>query len=224
MAGAVRRHHSAGDAFRALGAGDLVGHAAPAETPRRTVGDERGDLGRLGMRQEQQRARFRSGCGCRSDRRRQPCRRPAAALRRAREGDWPPARTAARSADRDAGAAYRSRRATLRVGRRSPVRRRCSSVCRAGIGSARVTARPTASKPKPASSRRRHRFELQIDEARHVGDVARRQRQRDIDRLDRAVDAIEGKPQRARADIVAREHVHERPHEPAAPARRWPPG
>ena len=47
------------DAFRPLRAGDVVGHAAPAETPRRTVGDERGDiLDRLGVGQQQKRTRF----------------------------------------------------------------------------------------------------------------------------------------------------------------------
>src|SRR6202030_1228033 len=47
------------DAFRPLRAGDVVGHAAPAETPRRAVGNEGGDvLGRFGMGQQQERARF----------------------------------------------------------------------------------------------------------------------------------------------------------------------
>src|SRR5580704_17613493 len=47
------------DAFRPLRAGDVVGHAAPAETPRRTVGNEGGDvIGRFGMGQQQERARF----------------------------------------------------------------------------------------------------------------------------------------------------------------------
>ena len=108
------------------------------------------------------------------------------------------------------------------VGRHAPTLtlRRCgggsedvSSVCRAGIGSARVTASPIASKPKPASSRRRQRIELEIDEARHMGDAARRQRQPDIDRLDCAIDAVERKPQRARADIVAHQHMHKGLHE-----------
>src|SRR6516225_7892115 len=45
------------DALGPLGAGDLVGHAAPGKPPRRAVGDERHDvLSRLGARQEQQRA------------------------------------------------------------------------------------------------------------------------------------------------------------------------
>ena len=51
---------------------------------------------------------------------------------------------------------------------------------------------------------RRQRFELERDQPRHMGDAARRQRQPDIDGLDRAVDAIEAKPQRARAGVVAR--------------------
>ena len=44
-------------------------------------------------------------------------------------------------------------------------------------------------------------------------DIARRQRQPDIDCLDRAVDVVEAKPQSARADVVAGEHVDERRHE-----------
>src|ERR1700746_115753 len=41
-----------GDPVRALRAGDVVSHAAPAQTPRRIVGNERGDFGRLGLRQQ----------------------------------------------------------------------------------------------------------------------------------------------------------------------------
>ena len=48
---------------------------------------------------------------------------------------------------------------------------------------------------------------------RHVGDLARRQRQPDVDCLDRAVDIVETKPHGARADVVAGEHVDERRHE-----------
>src|SRR5579863_6682491 len=48
----------AGNAFRAFGAGDVVGHAAPAETPGRTIGNERGDFGRLGAWKNEQRARL----------------------------------------------------------------------------------------------------------------------------------------------------------------------
>ena len=48
-----------------------------------------------------------------------------------------------------------------------------------------------------------------------MGDVARRQRQPDLDRFDRAIDAIETKPQSARADIVAHEDRHEIVHQPA---------
>ena len=71
---------------------------------------------------------------------------------------------------------------------------------------------------------RRQRFELKIDEARHMGYAARRRRQSDIDGLDRAIDAIEAKPQRARADIVAHQHMHEVLHQPARPGDdRLPP-
>ena len=56
-------------------------------------------------------------------------------------------------------------------------------------------------------------LKLQIDETRDVGDIARRQSQSDIDRLHRAIDAVKRKPERARPDIVAREHMHERVHE-----------
>src|ERR1700728_2459239 len=45
----------AGDAFRSLGAGDLISHAAPAKSPRRTVGNERHNFGRLGLRQQEKR-------------------------------------------------------------------------------------------------------------------------------------------------------------------------
>ena len=48
-----------------------------------------------------------------------------------------------------------------------------------------------------------------------MGNAARRRGETDIDGLDRAVDAIEAKPQRARADIVAHQHMHEILHEPA---------
>ncbi len=50
------RHHSAPMRSGPLRAGNLVGHAAPAKTPRRTVGNERGNLGRLRVGQEQERA------------------------------------------------------------------------------------------------------------------------------------------------------------------------
>src|SRR5436190_7908179 len=59
MSGRVKRAQAppfAGDAFGSLSASHFVGHAAPAETPRRAIGNERGDLGRLGARQQQQRA------------------------------------------------------------------------------------------------------------------------------------------------------------------------
>ena len=39
--------------------------------------------------------------------------------------------------------------------------------------------------------RRRQCLELQIEEARHMGDAARRQREPDIDRLDCTIDAVE---------------------------------
>ncbi len=48
-----------------------------------------------------------------------------------------------------------------------------------------------------------------------MGDAARRHRQPDIDGLDRAVDAIKAKPQCARADIVAHQHMDEVLHQPA---------
>ena len=111
--------------------------------------DKRGDFGRLGMGQQQQRARVCSGC---RPRMRRPRRRPAPALRRAREGGWLSARTAARFAGRAAGAAYRSGPRNVPRGRYRRQASAISSVCRAGIGSARVTASPIASKPKPASS------------------------------------------------------------------------
>ena len=44
-------------------------------------------------------------------------------------------------------------------------------------------------------------------------DITRRQRQPDIDSFDRAIDVVEAKPQCARADVVAGEHVNERLHE-----------
>src|SRR5580700_7742961 len=47
----------AGDAFGTLSAGDFMGRAAPAETPRRSVGNERHDFGRFGVRQQQKRPR-----------------------------------------------------------------------------------------------------------------------------------------------------------------------
>jgi hypothetical protein len=46
-----------------------------------------------------------------------------------------------------------------------------------------------------------------------VRHVARRQRERDIDRLHRAIDAVERKPQRARSHIIARQHMRKRMHE-----------
>ena len=61
--------------------------------------------------------------------------------------------------------------------------------------------------------RRRQRFELQVDETRNVRHIACRQGQPDIDRLHRAIDAIKGKPQRARSHIVAGQHMHEDMHE-----------
>ena len=61
----------------------------------------------------------------------------------------------------------------------------------------------------------RQRFELKIDEARHMGDAARRRGKPDIDGLDRAVDAIEAKPQRARADVVAQPAHGRGLHQPA---------
>src|SRR5580692_9977379 len=53
-----------GYAFRALGACDLISHAAPAKTPRRPVGNERHDFSRLGPRQQQKRARVFLGRLC----------------------------------------------------------------------------------------------------------------------------------------------------------------
>src|SRR5262249_10018081 len=47
-----------GDPFRALRAGDVVSHSAPAEAPRWPLGNERGDFGRLCFRQQQQRPCF----------------------------------------------------------------------------------------------------------------------------------------------------------------------
>src|SRR5271155_5614468 len=61
----------------------------------------------------------------------------------------------------------------------------------------------------------RQRLKLEIDEAHNVRHVARRQRERDIDRLHRAIDAVERKPQRARSHIVAGEHMRKRMHETA---------
>ena len=55
----------------------------------------------------------------------------------------------------------------------------------------------------------RQRLELQIEEAHDMRDIAGRQGEPDIDGLDRAVDVVERQPQRAGADIVAREYVHE---------------
>jgi len=52
------------DPFRTLRAGDIVSQPAPGKTPRRPVGNERRDLGRLGTRQKKKRAcllRFRLG-------------------------------------------------------------------------------------------------------------------------------------------------------------------
>src|ERR1700722_16494870 len=54
----------AGDAFRTLGARNLISHAAPAKTPRRPVGNERHDFSRLGPRQQQKRARVFLGGLC----------------------------------------------------------------------------------------------------------------------------------------------------------------
>src|ERR1700683_4076281 len=50
-----------GDAFGTLGAGDLISHAAPAKTPRWPVGNERHNFGRLGLRQQEKRARVLPG-------------------------------------------------------------------------------------------------------------------------------------------------------------------
>ena len=63
--------------------------------------------------------------------------------------------------------------------------------------------------------RRRQCLELQIEEARHMGDAARRQREPDIDRLDCAIDAVERQPQCARAHVVAGKNVHEGVHQAA---------
>src|SRR5579862_5414473 len=52
---------------------------------------------------------------------------------------------------------------------------------------------------------RRQRFELKLDQPRHMADAARRRRKPDSDGLDRTVDAIEAKPQGARSDVVALE-------------------
>jgi cell wall-associated NlpC family hydrolase len=54
-----------------------------------------------------------------------------------------------------------------------------------------------------------------IEEARHMGDAARWQREPDIDRLDRAIDAVERQPQCARAHVVAGKNVHEGVHQAA---------
>ena len=95
-------------------------------------------------------------------------------------------------------------RATL--GCRSPIPRRrstISSVCRAGMRFGAGDGKPDRLEAEAGILRRRQRLELEIDEARHMGDVARRQRQPDIDRLHRAIDAVEESRKRARADIVA---------------------
>src|SRR5205814_2349482 len=46
-----------GNPFRPLRAGDVVSHSAPAQTSRWAIGNERRNFGRLGLRQQQQRAR-----------------------------------------------------------------------------------------------------------------------------------------------------------------------
>src|ERR1700733_6304331 len=53
-----------GDAFRTLGARNLISHAAPAKTPRRPIGNERHDFSWFGPRQQQKRARFLFGRFC----------------------------------------------------------------------------------------------------------------------------------------------------------------
>ena len=63
--------------------------------------------------------------------------------------------------------------------------------------------------------RRRLGFELELDHPRDMGDIARRQRQPDVDRRYFAIDTIEAKPQCSRSHIVTGEHVHERLHQAA---------
>src|SRR5690349_3112374 len=59
----------------------------------------------------------------------------------------------------------------------------------------------------------RERFEFKIDQSRYMRHAARRRRQSNIDRLYRSIDAIEAQPQRARAGLVAYEHMHQVLHE-----------
>ncbi len=61
----------------------------------------------------------------------------------------------------------------------------------------------------------RKRFELKLDQTRHMGNAAGRRGETDIDGLDRAIDAIKAKPKAARADVVADEHMDEILHQPA---------
>ena len=217
----------AADAFRPLAAGDVISHAAPAKTPRRSVGDKSRDFRRLGLRQKQQRTRLSSASGQAGSSPRVPRCRLRSGSRRVLGYGWRPARTAVRAAGRAARAAYRSRPRNVRRRRRAPGDQSPDksvpliSICRAGIGSARVTARPIASKPKPASSRIvgcRQRCELQIEQPRHMRHVARRQREADVDGLDRAVDAIEAKPQ-GRARRHRRAPAHGRASASAGPPR-----
>ena len=143
------------DAFRALRTGDVIGRAAPAKSPWRTVGDKRGDFGRFGAGQQQKRTRLLRG---------RPGRKNFAADRRQNfrafgemTGDG--RKTPHASPGRDVGGAYRSRPRSVPRDRHAPTLtsplaedKEVNSICRAGIGSAWMTASPTASKPKPASS------------------------------------------------------------------------
>ena len=200
------------DTLRSLRGFDVVAHAAPAKPPRRTVGDKRGDLGRLGARQQKERARLlRMG----------PVRRRAAVDRRQNFGAFgkmtgyrlePPhavrAETLAQRIDQS--------RATLGFvvicgGEGEFSGCKLSRRHRFGAGDGKTDG----FEAEAGILHCRQRFELEIDETRHMGGAARRRREPDIERLDRAIDAVEAKPQTPRADIVAAEHVHQGLHEAA---------
>ena len=140
------------DAFGALAAGDVIGHTAPGKTPWRSIGDQCCDFCRLGLRQQQKRTRFFF------------CKRPRRFLTVGRRQNFgalgdvaghrlePPhaarAETLAQCVDQSR---ITFRRVALRP-RALPRKRggmegeaELISICRAGIGSARVMASPIAS-------------------------------------------------------------------------------
>ena len=98
--------------------------------------------------------------------------------------------------------------------RSAPGRTGISSVCRADIGSAAMTARRIASKPKPASSVFAEPLELEGDEARHMGRIRRRQGEPDVEGGRFAVDPVEGEAKKPRAGAVADEVWNEIFHQP----------